>query len=503
MKKILIIFILFTMCLSVMGCSMASVEDTRKVYTTEISPSITTEEANNQPPDAPPTLCIDYTGERLEQLRSLNLNDEEKIYEFLTVEEFTWYGFTHDFLCPQAYSEEEIYEVINFLRMIKIPEIKGADLCGVYIIRPLHSDDSYTDLDFFDKILKLKYRFREPVKQDVYKYIELQYPYTDGVTLEQLFEKYSWIKNDEIITCGSGSKAICLSEVEDNFYLQSGKKEIGKIRGVVELEGYYARIDYRIARTNTSADFSGVSGLSKEELLDILKNDVTFTPLLATNDTVKEENNFNYDLLLQMPKEYIDVKDNAVYDSLEQFKAQTYSNKDVFGAIATIECIDTAFYITVGPDTEISGKTVSKCKIVADETFNDYDIKFETIVEIVQNYYLVPTNEEDVIDMLESFGAEFKIDSMGCCFEINLKEGDYVLQIKDGVSYTLKLQDNVLPMEPGVKYTGAIIICKKAITAQYLLPVEDTQRYDSFQMSKSVMNIATEIKNNITSQSIK
>ena len=224
---------------------------------------------------------------------------------------------------------------------------------------------------------------------------------------------------------------------------------------------------------------------------------------LRPNNKQKAESDLNYDLLLRMPKDYVGEADNVVYESLEQFKTKTFSGEAVSGTIATIECIDTVFYITVrhdGEDIMISGKAVSKCKIVAiEETFNNYNVKNNTVVEIVQDYYVTPTNEEDAIDMFESFGADFIKDSIGMTIGMEIKDGDYALQIKEGVNYTLKLQDDVLPMEPGVKYTGAIISYKSTNAIQYLLPVEDTQRYDSFQMSESVMNIATEIKRNLAS----
>lgn len=226
--------------------------------------------------------------------------------------------------------------------------------------------------------------------------------------------------------------------------------------------------------------------------------------LTGCSDSRSDREN-NYDLLLQMPKDYVGEPDNVGCESLEQFKNLTFSQKDVSGTIASIECIDTAFYITYitvrhdGEDIMISGKAVSRCKIIAvEETFNDYNAKSNTIVEVVQDYYITPTNEEDAIDMFKSFGADFIKDSTGEITGMEIKDGDYALQIKEGVNYTLKIQDDVLPMEPGVKYTGAIISYKSTNTVQYLLPAENTQRYDAFQMSKSVMNIATEIKHSLT-----
>lgn len=213
-------------------------------------------------------------------------------------------------------------------------------------------------------------------------------------------------------------------------------------------------------------------------------------------------NDFNYDLLLQMPKNYVGEADNVEYESLEQFKNQVFSKELVPGAVATIECIDTVFYITVrhdGEDIMITGKAVSKCKVVTiGESFNNYNVKSNAIVELVQDYYVIPTNEKDTMDMFESFGANFIKDSTGATIGMEIKDGDYALQIKKGVDYTLKIRNDVLPMEPGIKYTGAIISHETTNTVQYLSPVEKTQRYEVFQMSESVMNIATEIKHNFS-----
>lgn len=207
---------------------------------------------------------------------------------------------------------------------------------------------------------------------------------------------------------------------------------------------------------------------------------------------------FNYDLLLQLPKKYIGEADSVEYESLEQFKKHVFSNDIVKGALATIECIDTVFYITVRHDNEdimISGKVMSKCKIVTvGETFNGYNVKNDTVIELVQDCYIIPTDEEDSVDMFESFGASFVKDAKGAVVGMEIEDGDYLLQIKEGVDYTLKIRNDVLPMESGVKYTGAIISHETIDTVQYLMPVENTQRYETFKMRESVVNIATELK---------
>ena len=225
---------------------------------------------------------------------------------------------------------------------------------------------------------------------------------------------------------------------------------------------------------------------------------LTSSILIGCSNSHDKIEPFNYDLLLQLPKKYIGEADSVEYESLEQFEKHVFSNDIVKGALATIECIDTVFYITVRHDNEdimISGKAVSKCKIVTvGETFNSYNAKSDAVVELVQDYYIIPTDEEDSVDMFESFGASFIKDSKGAVIEMKIEDGDYLLQIKEGVDYTLKIRNDVLPMESGIKYTGAIISYETIDTVQYLMPVENTQRYETFKMRESVVNIAIELK---------
>lgn len=206
-----------------------------------------------------------------------------------------------------------------------------------------------------------------------------------------------------------------------------------------------------------------------------------------------------YDLLLQMPKIYVGESDDLEYESLKQYKSEVFSNKMIKGALATLECIDTVFYITVrhdGEDVMISGKAVAKCKVVAlDEIFNNYDVKSDSVLEFAQDYYLIPTNDNDKVDMFKSFGADFIEDSTGAIVEMKIKDGDYVLEIQEHIDYTLKIHKNTLPMESGKKYTCAISSYDSFVNVQYLSPVESDQRYEAFQMSQSTIDIAREIKN--------
>ncbi len=232
----------------------------------------------------------------------------------------------------------------------------------------------------------------------------------------------------------------------------------------------------------------------------ILITTILILPIL--NGCSNRENIFNYDLLLQMPKIYVGETENVIYESLEQFKNQTFSDKSISGAIATIECVNNDFYITIrhdGEDIMFSGKTVSKCNVVTvGETFNNWSIARNSTVELVQDYYLFPLNENDIINMFESFGANFIKDSAGTIIKAEIEDGDYLLQVKEPDNYTLKICNDVLPMEPGEKYTGVIISVGPINTVTYLSPLENTQRYETFQMSESTTNIATEIKLDLT-----
>lgn len=209
-------------------------------------------------------------------------------------------------------------------------------------------------------------------------------------------------------------------------------------------------------------------------------------------------NSISYDTLLQLPKTYIGEPHGILYESFNHYKTEMFSENKMSGAIASVECIDTTFYITVrhdGEDIMLSGKAIAKCKVTAlKETFNNFSSKSNSIVEVEQNYYIMPTNEHDTLDMLESFGAVLEKDETGEIIGMDINDGDYVLKYQEGVAYTLKIRPDTLPLEKGKSYTGVIISCDGKSDINFLSPVESTQRYEGFQMSQSVKNIAAEIK---------
>ncbi len=230
--------------------------------------------------------------------------------------------------------------------------------------------------------------------------------------------------------------------------------------------------------------------------INVLVSLILFITLLfvgCSNKLYNKGIDFNYDLLLQMTRQYLSEQDDYdCYTSLTDLKTRLSQYEHTQSAFATVECIDTDFYITVrhsDGDIMISGKSVSKCNVVCiGEIFNNYNIKENTVVEIVQDFYIIPTNEKDKLDMFKSFGAKITSDKM------KIKDGDYLLRLQEDVDYTLKIHENVLPMEPGMQYTCAILSYDSITTAQFLLPTDNAQRYEDFQISEDEMNIANEIQ---------
>lgn len=222
----------------------------------------------------------------------------------------------------------------------------------------------------------------------------------------------------------------------------------------------------------------------------------------CSNDNGSEHNQaLDYDLLLQMPRSYVGIVYNVEYESLAQFKEEMFTTRTFSGAFVMLECVDTAFYVTIrhsGNDVMISGKAVAKCKIAdIGESFNQFSLEKNSYIGVEQDYYLYPVSEEDAVAMFESFGADFTRDSDGTITGMEISDGDYLLEIRDDVQYELKLYTDVLPMAAEKMYTGAVILCDGKSTVQFLSPVEATDRYDEFTMSQSSLTISTAIKNEL------
>ncbi len=218
----------------------------------------------------------------------------------------------------------------------------------------------------------------------------------------------------------------------------------------------------------------------------------------SSGDTGEGSLYLDYNVLLQMPKSYVSHVERVECESLAQYKEEFFSHPAVQGALVTVECIDTVFYVTV-EDVYIAGKAVTRCKITdVGEKFNGYAPEIESVVEVEQDYYIFPAEEKDTAKMLESFGASFSRNFFGKITEMELKEGEYPLKIQEGVEYELKLSEDVLPMESGKQYTGILTPYKENCAIQYLLPLEETDRYDGFRRSPSVLKLAGEIKDSFS-----
>ncbi len=224
---------------------------------------------------------------------------------------------------------------------------------------------------------------------------------------------------------------------------------------------------------------------------------IPISNVTGTEDKQNAESDFSYDLILQMPKSYVGAADRIIYQSLDEFKKESSS----IGALASVECIDTKFYVTIdnhNGDIYVSGKAVSKCKVTSiSETFNNYDVKVGSIVEITQDCYILPINEDDCLDMYESFGAKFQRDLSGEIIGMEIDDGDYLLNYKEGVEYELRIFQDALPLEEGKGYTGAICSNEPVTWMDYIAPIEDSPRYEDFNTGTTDINIAKEIRDEV------
>lgn len=236
--------------------------------------------------------------------------------------------------------------------------------------------------------------------------------------------------------------------------------------------------------------------LSIAVIFIVLLSMLTF-PGCSDNVNSTAESDFAYDLILQLPRTYVGETDGIIYESLESYKT-SFSQTQTKMALASVECIDTVFYVTIqhyGEDRVITGKSVAKCRVTSvHEKFNNSELDNGSIVELKQSCYILPKNEEDFIRMFESFGAVYRRDSGGDIIDMEINDGDYLLEYQENVEYKLIMHHDVLPMEAGQGYTGAIVSYESGNTIQYLAPTKNTQRYEVFQMSQSQINLATEIK---------
>ena len=256
---------LLAVCLTFAGCTKVPTESTNAVNSSDVS-SVTSQAdvIHLGPPDG-----IIFVGKGLAKLRSFDTDDKEGIFGFLTSEEYFpmeegIYGALY-----VDYGEEDIYKMIDFLRALKLPQIKGAEITrvAIYPERNVHG--------YYSKKIIIAYKFDSPAESDTCRVMEIEYTYASGVTLEQRMSENSKF-GGEITVCKDGIKAAGLTERTTNA-------EDHRTICFAELEGCPVKITFRYTRKNDSVDFPKPSEPINAELLDILKNDVTFTSFFATD----------------------------------------------------------------------------------------------------------------------------------------------------------------------------------------------------------------------------
>lgn len=182
---------------------------------------------------------------------------------------------------------------------------------------------------------------------------------------------------------------------------------------------------------------------------------------------------FPQDVILKLPKSYVSHSDYA-YSSVEEYKNEVFVQRQTPGSLVLYECVDYTPYITIRHDGEslyIEGKTVVKCKITSVlESFNGHKISKGQYIELKQGYYIMPQNDQDVMKMLESFGAKIEKDSDGNPIDAKISDGDYVLQYDENVEYELKLSHNDVVMEVGQQYKGFITASDDKYFVSYVFP---------------------------------
>mgnify|MGYP004532499339 CR=1 FL=1 len=267
MKKLLIIFILFAVCLTFAGCTNALTEGTNTVGSSDAL-SVTTQK--NIESQSPPPICMVLDREGLAKLRSFNADDKEGIFGILATDGGT---SGDDGIYGKLFlgmdSEEGIYEIIDFLRTLKIPKISGAEITRIYI------SPEYTLHEYYSKKIEIVYTFNSPAESNTYRVLGIEYTYASGVTFEQMLSENSKF-GGEITVCKNGIKAAGLTERTTNA-------EDHRTICFAELEGCPVKITFGHPRKDESIDYAKPSEPINAELLDILKNDVTFTSFFAND----------------------------------------------------------------------------------------------------------------------------------------------------------------------------------------------------------------------------
>ncbi len=200
----------------------------------------------------------------------------------------------------------------------------------------------------------------------------------------------------------------------------------------------------------------------------------------------------------QMPKMYVGDIDKKDYGSLASFEKEIFQNKKKQGGVVMLVCIENKHYITIshnGEDVVVTGKTVAKCRVEdVGEVFNGFEAKEGSVVEFEQQYYLLPQDSEDTLKILESLGAELQYDLSGNASRIEMEDGDYELPYDEGIDFRIKIWEDVLPLDQNEQYTCLLMTENNRTTALYLWPIENAERYSSFNLSQSYCKVAEEVQ---------
>lgn len=224
-----------------------------------------------------------------------------------------------------------------------------------------------------------------------------------------------------------------------------------------------------------------------------------------SDGTKEDSSGFDYDMILRMPKTYLGTEDDCVgFDSLSHYTSEVFSDQNSKGALASFECLDTTFYITISHMDDkpvLSGKAVVRCKVVSvGEVFNNFSIAVGSVFETTQDYFLLPEAGESTVALLESLGGVCQKDENGNIINWEIADGDFLLERKENTTYELKIYHGTLPLENGKTYTGAICSYSSGSNfyIDYVAPMENAQRYEGFLMSESESLIAAQIKDQLT-----
>ena len=258
-EKKFIILIFLAICFITVGCSQ-----TPPMSTITERLSETTQE---EPICVDPPISLYLKGEAVTKLLSFDSDDIEGIAEFLADDEYHpkesgFWGW------PLSYghcSEENLYKIIDFLQILRIPKIKGAEVLSVQIY------PNNCGMEYYNEKIEIVYQFEDTDEPDNHWGLFVEYTYADGVTFEQKMEEAEYY---EVIECENNIRVSGLVGRETNA-------EEGRTFCIAELEGYPVKIVFLCKDSFRSGE--PINAV----LLNILKNDITFTSFFATDELDK------------------------------------------------------------------------------------------------------------------------------------------------------------------------------------------------------------------------